>query len=155
MNDELLYQLNNYVQPEDTLYFLGDCTVRNPKWVRENIQCNTIHFILGNHDKEKIIREAGFESVQHVLKTKIHDVPVFLSHYAHRVWNRSHHGTYHLYGHSHNSINNEWGRSMDVGVDAAYAMLGAYRPFSADQIHKILSKRSIKTVDHHTLENRR
>ena len=67
-----------------------------------------------------------------------------------RVWNKSHHGAYHLYGHSHDSMEDkEWGKSMDVGVDSAFRILGEYRPFSFDEIKGILDKRELYTIDHH------
>ena len=43
---------------------------------------------------------------------------VVLFHYAIREWNASHHGTYHLYGHSHGTLpDNPKSLSFDVGVD--------------------------------------
>jgi len=33
------------------------------------------------------------------------------------VWDRSHHGSWHLFGHSHGHVTTV-GRSLDVGVDA-------------------------------------
>ena len=72
-----------------------------------------------------------------------------MSHYAHRVWNKSHHGVMHLYGHSHASIADDWGKSMDVGVDNAYKLLGEYRPFALTEVISILESREIGIVDHH------
>jgi calcineurin-like phosphoesterase family protein len=42
---------------------------------------------------------------------------IALCHYQMRVWDRSHYGSIHLYGHSHGQSESE-GKSMDVGVDA-------------------------------------
>lgn len=78
----------------------------------------------------------------------------FLSHYAHRVWDKSHHGRYHLFGHSHGSLDHlEWGRSMDVGVDSAFKRFGEYRPFNIKEVIEILDKRSPLIIDHHKPEN--
>jgi calcineurin-like phosphoesterase family protein len=41
---------------------------------------------------------------------------VVLCHYAMRVWDRSHYGAWHLYGHSHGNLPG-LGKSFDVGVD--------------------------------------
>ena len=43
---------------------------------------------------------------------------IALMHYAMRVWDRSHHGSWHLYGHSHGSLPPLVGKfSFDAGVD--------------------------------------
>jgi calcineurin-like phosphoesterase family protein len=39
-----------------------------------------------------------------------------LCHYGLRVWDRSHHGALHLYGHSHGTLPGD-SQSLDVGVD--------------------------------------
>lgn len=55
-----------------------------------------------------------------------------------------------LYGHSHDSMETEpWGRSMDVGVDSAFRILGEYRPFSYEEIKNIMETRQPNPVDHH------
>ena len=73
-----------------------------------------------------------------------------MSHYAHRIWDKSHHGVCHLYGHSHSSLEHiEWGKSMDVGVDNAFRLFGQYRPFSMEEVTEILDKRPILFIDHH------
>ena len=72
-----------------------------------------------------------------------------LCHYALRVWNKHHRGSIHLYGHSHNSIDNSHGKSMDVGIDAIYSLLDEYRPISIIEILKIMKNRDIQKIDHH------
>ena len=75
---------------------------------------------------------------------------IVMCHYGMRVWNKSHHGSWMLYGHSHDSMEHEtWGRSMDVGVDSAYRILGEYRPFNLREIKNIMEKREHNPVDHH------
>lgn len=90
-----------------------------------------------------------FTSINHVKTVKFGKNRFFLSHFSHRVWNRSHHGVIHLYGHSHNSIDNNWGKSMDVGIDAVFALKGKYRPLSVTEIIEIMDKRDILVLDHH------
>lgn len=71
-------------------------------------------------------------------------------HYSMRVWNGSHKGFIHLYGHSHSSLEHApWGKSMDVGVDNAYRLFGEYRPFSLKEVVEMMSKREIEFIDHH------
>lgn len=80
---------------------------------------------------------------------------IVLSHYVQAVWNQSHRGAWMLYGHSHASAES-WldaampgRRSIDVGVDNAYRVLGEYRPFSFDELNEILSGRPGCSIDHH------
>jgi calcineurin-like phosphoesterase family protein len=88
-----------------------------------------------------------FLSVQDVLELSIDKrTHFFLSHYAHRVWNGSHKGVIHLYGHSHGSIP-DYGKSMDVGVDT-----NNLKPYSLDEILTIMKKRDIEFPDHHDVK---
>jgi calcineurin-like phosphoesterase family protein len=74
----------------------------------------------------------------------------FCSHYSHRVWDQHHKGVFHLYGHSHSSLEHEPnGRSIDVGIDNAYKLLGEYRPFNITEVYEVLKDRSSQIVDHH------
>jgi calcineurin-like phosphoesterase family protein len=92
-----------------------------------------------------------FTSVQHVAQVKLGGQNIFMSHYSHRIWLGSHKGYLHLYGHSHASIP-DYGKSMDVGVDAAYKHFGEYRPFNLNEILLLLSEREIEFPDHHSTE---
>ena len=91
-----------------------------------------------------------FASCKYVNTVKEGGVTFFMSHYAHRVWDKSHHGRIHLYGHSHASLEHEaYGKSMDVGVDAYYRLHGRYEPFSLTEILHIMKLRDVKIIDHH------
>ena len=162
MNMALVDGINKYVKEDDVLYHLGDWSfggVQNILKFRKYIVCKNIHLILGNHDQHIVDKEVKFDdtsfnpfelfsSVQDVLHLKLGKTEVFLSHYSHRVWNGSHKGVIHLYGHSHGSIP-DFGRSMDVGVDVAYKMFGEYRPFNIGDITRIMEKREVHKIDHH------
>lgn len=146
---------------------------------RKRLNVKTIHLIYGNHDNHikdnkvlpNVIGEEGntllfnreelnhdhirevkaqelFTSCNDVLTVKHGKHTFFLSHYSHRCWLGSHKGIIHLWGHSHNSLP-MWGKSMDVGIDVAKAMLGEYRPFSIEEIISIMDKREVKFVDNH------
>lgn len=152
MDTELLKQLNSLVQPDDTLYFLGDfCFKGSIQGYRDRIMCKNITFIKGNHDKAKDITPV-FGHCFDYIEEDIGEIKFVLCHYSMRIWNKSHKspGSIHLYGHSHSKLEDDpWGRSMDVGVDNAYRMYGVYAPFSLDTIMKIMSTRVSKTIDHH------
>ena len=162
MNKSLIEGINKYVKEDDILYHLGDWSfggIHNIKLFRDSIICKNIHLILGNHDEHIVDKEVKyhdssfnpielFSSVLDVLHLEIGKTKMFLSHYSHRVWNGSHKGVVHLYGHSHGSIP-DFGRSMDVGVDVAYKMFGEYRPFNIGDISRIMEKREIHKIDCH------
>lgn len=154
MDYEILRCINEYVGESDELYILGDFSHGNgskkPQSYLDRIVCKHVHLILGNHDKAKDLRKCRFASIEPYKEIYLEGKnKLCMFHYAMRVWNKSHYGSLHIYGHSHNSIDNNWGRSMDVGVDAIYDMFGEYRPISEYEILNILLKRQIKLVDHH------
>ena len=70
---------------------------------------------------------------------------IVLSHYAMRIWDRSHFGTWHLFGHSHGSMPDDpTSRSLDVGVD-----VWNYRPVSYEQIKARMATKTWQPVDGH------
>lgn len=111
---------------------------------------NPTPFKDGRDDFLAVTAKELFSSVDHVADLKFGNTNIFVSHYAHRVWNGSHKGILHLYGHSHNSIP-EYGKSMDVGIDSAKFLLGEYRPFSLEEVIGRLSKKEIEFPDHHDI----
>lgn len=101
------------------------------------------------HDISQINCQDLFSSVQDVLEFKAAGEHFFCSHYAHRVWDASHRGVMHLYGHSHGSIA-DYGKSMDIGIDVAKRLLGDYVPFPIEYIVKRLAKKEVEFPDHHS-----
>jgi calcineurin-like phosphoesterase family protein len=70
---------------------------------------------------------------------------IVLSHYAHRVWDKSHHGSWLLYGHSHGSLPDDpRSLSFDCGC-----MLFDNRPITYSQVKTIMSKKHYTPIDHH------
>ena len=153
MNETIIANVNNTVGQEDTLYFLGDFCFGNmnltPMW-RRRIICENIIWIKGNHDKQIEKYSSVFTATADVAKIVVEKKTIFLSHYKHAIWDGSHKGYWHLYGHSHASAE-DWkiGKSMDVGIDNAYRLLGEYRPFSFEEIKRIMDNIDIDYVDHH------
>jgi calcineurin-like phosphoesterase family protein len=151
MNKTLTETINKYVKEGDILYHLGDfCFGGHQKTsvYRRSLNVKTIHLIRGNHDTHIDLYKDEFSSIQDVALIQHGKTKMFMSHYAHRVWNGSHKGVIHLYGHSHSSIE-DFGLSMDVGVDVAYKLFGEYRPFHIDEIRQIMQSKTQVVVDHH------
>lgn len=152
MTNVIIDTINKYVKEEDTLYFLGDLCFKDHRKIPDllsRIVCKHIHACRGNHDNHLNKYRSLFTSLEDTLLFSDKDGhSIFMSHYSHRVWIGSHKGFIHLYGHSHDTIP-DYGKSMDVGVDVAYRLFGEYRPFSLEEILKIMNKKTIEFSDGH------
>ena len=121
----MIKRWNEKVAQDDDVYHLGDFAYETPaKIARIADSLNgRIHIIKGNHDKSLLQCKNSFEWIKDYHELKIADPEVgsrliVLCHYAMRVWNKSHHGSWHLYGHTHGHLPDEiTSLSFDVGVD--------------------------------------
>jgi calcineurin-like phosphoesterase family protein len=69
-------------------------------------------------------------------------------HYALRVWNKSHHGSWHCYGHSHGTLlDDPYSNSIDVGIDCNKE--NPYHPFHFDDVAAHMNNKQWRQVDHH------
>ncbi len=126
---------------KDTLYFLGDFCIGSKARVlehRKHIRCRKIFALAGNHDKEARKLTEEFSWLNNLAEISIHGQSIVLCHYAMRVWNRLHHGSWHLYGHSHGRLPEPpTSLSMDVGVDTH-----DFRPWHYDDISRLMTARA-------------
>ena len=141
MDQTILERLNASVKANDTLYFLGDFCIGSKTRAlerRRQIRCKRILALPGNHDKEARKLTEEFSWLGSLAEISINGQPIVLCHYAMRVWNRSHHGSWHLYGHSHGQLSAALtSLSMDVGVDTH-----DFRPWHYDEISRILAEKA-------------
>jgi calcineurin-like phosphoesterase family protein len=135
-NEALIANVNAVVKPDDRLFNLGDVTFGgNLALIRASIVCKNVFVILGNHDKESQLR-THFTILPQCYEYKNNGLNLVLCHYAMRVWNKSHHGVGHLYGHSHNTMPSLPGvASFDCGVDG-----NNYRPWSEEEVKTELKR---------------
>jgi len=158
MNYTLIKGINDNVKLDDELWHVGDWSFGGFDSIlqfRSQLVCQNIHLVYGNHDhhieNNKNGIQGAFKSVQYYKELSLEGQKIILLHYAMRVWNHSHKGSYHCYGHSHSTLEHSPnGKSFDVGVDNAYKLFGEYRPFSFKEVQSILSKRNTNFVDHHS-----
>lgn len=149
MNRVILDNMNSLITENDWLYFLGDMAmIREPKhltyWL-DSLRCRNICFIKGNHDKTASKISDRFFWYKDMEQIKVQKQPIVLCHYAMRVWNRSHHGSWHLYGHSHGTLPDDQNSlSMDVGVDT-----NNFMPYSFEDIQERMNKKTFVPIDHH------
>lgn len=165
MDNAIIKNINDLVKPDDTLWHLGDfcfgpkdadAFIRVAANYRRRINCNKIILIHGNHDpdpyhyrydeREKGKRFAAlFHEMYPIRRTTILGQKFTLNHYAQRVWDKSHKGSFHLYGHSHGSLPDDPNSlSFDCGVDSH-----GYKPLSFPEVQKIMAKKAFKPIDHH------
>lgn len=154
MNEAMIDAHNSCVKPEDTVYFLGDFAFGDFQRVVERLQGKKI-LVLGNHDQKIISKKSDwigqnrFSQIHDYKEIKVGGQKICLFHFGMRVWNGSHKGTWHLYGHSHGTLPPQ-GLSVDVGVDSPYVTGTApLRPLSFDEIAHFMSGRTVELVDHH------
>ncbi|MEK6860518.1 MAG: metallophosphoesterase family protein [Nanoarchaeota archaeon] len=149
MDETLIYNWNQKVWDDDIIFHLGDfCFGKNNSDFSKYFQQlnGKIILIKGNHDslakKNKSYFHEYYDSYKEI---EVSDRRITLCHYAMRVWNKSHRGAWHLYGHSHGSLPDDPNAlSLDVGVDC-----WNYAPVSIDQIAEKMQTKNWKTVDHH------
>lgn len=158
MDEAIIRNWNAAITPYDTTYIVGDFSFHKDQDKTISI-LNRLngakHLVLGNHDKglnSNVL--SRFASVHDYYELHMPPDDMYLRgqmivmfHYALKVWNRSHRGSYHLYGHSHHTLPDDSNSlSIDVGIDGnSYN----YTPISYTQIKKIMAKKTWKPIDHH------
>lgn len=156
MNRTIITNWNAMVLPDDDIYVLGDFGFGNVDQLQRLFDqlLGHKHLIVGNHDKSTVGIK-GWESMTDYHGAKVVHVPydgsnlmVVLSHFAYAVWDKSHHGSINLYGHSHGSPpdtlrpNNQ---QCDVGVDAWNCF-----PCNINMVmDRLKTLRPFRTTDHH------
>lgn len=168
MNQRLIDNWNSVVSDDDIVFYLGDlshrCNPNTVKWFVSQLK-GKIYFIMGNHDRYRdILKLNRFEKIfgddtglgGATISIKDSDAnrgwqDIIMCHYMIFSWNKGHYGSWHLHGHSHQSItkNEEvnWlynRKVVDVGCNG-----WDYTPISYTQLKEVMSKKSIKSVDHH------
>lgn len=151
MNETLVENWNSVVSEGDVVFNLGDFSFANGEKTVELLKRlnGTQFFTYGNHDRvmqSDVVKQFCYKSGKitlfcDVMSLRYEGHFIFLSHYAHRTWNRSHHGSLHLYGHSHGTLPGV-GRSMDVGVDSS-DMVSNFTPFLLDDVIEFLMDKEI------------
>lgn len=121
MNECIIKEWNAVVKPKDIVYHLGDFGFGQDTEQIFGRLNGTKRLIIGNHDNKQVFR-LGWDWVKDVHQLRYYDYRVWLSHYAHRTWPGSFHGSWHLFGHTHGTIR-PYGKSLDVGVDVWDFML--------------------------------
>jgi calcineurin-like phosphoesterase family protein len=144
MDYALIDAINRVVGVADILWVLGDF-VWKPRLYghyRQQIRARQVHIVAGNHDTPALARYVS--SYSDMVFRKFGEHKFHLSHYPHASWRCRTHGSIHLYGHTHgtleDTLNEMWPgrRAMDVGVDHVHRLTGNWCPLSLDEILSLL-----------------
>lgn len=121
MNRVMIENWNSTLAPNDIMYYGGDMFYKGRTKECEEILDQLhgqIYFVRGNHDQIVAKFKHRFKFWGDLLEIKHDGKLIVLSHYAMRVWNKSYHGSYHVYGHSHGQLPEDpHSLSFDIGVD--------------------------------------
>jgi calcineurin-like phosphoesterase family protein len=139
MREQLIARHNSKVpdSPDSVTVHLGDMFWRKLKTlecVAIVLRLNGRHvYINGNHEEvfnrpESHTLRVMFDDIADVKMLTVGKKMIWLSHYAHRCWPKSHQGSYHVFGHTH-GVMPDYRRSHDVGVDA-----NNFYPVSFDEL---------------------
>lgn len=149
MNETIIERWNERVKKGDRVYHLGDFALGKTAdaAVIANRLAGQIYLIRGNHEAVAEHRDVcgRFVWIKDYHGLKVVDQKIYLLHYAMRVWNCSHHGSWHLHGHSHGTLPElDTHRSFDVGVDC-----WDFYPVSYDEVALKMATKRFVPVDHH------
>lgn len=159
MNNKLIENWNAVVQPDDVIYHLGDFTFGRDDYMLESVLNRLngyIIFIEGNHDKLARRNKHRFYNYHYGHhEVTINGQHIVMNHYPMVVWNKKHHGSWMLCGHTHYNLpvsrqdSMELGRLLDVGVDG-----NDYKPYSFDDVARIMNTKPMMPrnplfSDHH------
>lgn len=150
----LMENWNIVVEPEDTVYHLGDFGLTNKEYIIRILKHlnGNIKFIRGNHDKSmkgtalNYVEELG---TYHELNIDDKEMNVkqgiVLCHYPFQTWNRGHWGVWHLHGHSHGNVPSpDTMLRLDIGVDSHNFM-----PITYEEVKFIMTRKLFKPPKRH------
>lgn len=140
MNAEMVRMWNELVQPEDTVYMLGDIAFMQASQavpVMRSLAGRKI-LIKGNHDRKNLKDRrffACFDEVHDYLDIHYNGNQIVMFHYPILEWDRCHHGAIQFHGHLHqNPSGLERYRVRNVGWDYTGRFLSTMEEMIADAL---------------------
>jgi calcineurin-like phosphoesterase family protein len=147
MNEAMVKEWNDIVNPEDTVYMLGDICFMPTQQATETVNRLNGNKILieGNHDV-KLLKDHNFrkcfKEVHQYLRLNYNGQLIVMFHYPIFDHDQAGRGSIMLHGHRHGNPHNIPGRIMDVGMDATNEIL-----VNLDDVVKKME--SIQNMYHH------
>ncbi len=146
MDEIMIQKWNEKVSSKDAVYYLGDLALNKTDRLREILKRlnGSIFLIKGNHESAALSCKNRFEWIKDYYELKVADADmpsgtqkIVLFHYAMRQWNGKYGGSYHLYGHSHGTLEDDkYSLSFDIGVDNHN-----FYPLEYDEVKAIMAKK--------------
>ena len=167
MNSHLAGNINEVVGQDDILFHLGDWSFGGFEQIeifRNQIICQNVHIITGNHDhhieNNRENCQSLFSSVNKYLNLNVKwsvgthfagEQRFALMHFPIASWDNMAKGAIHLHGHVHFEPNKRIGKGkmMDVGVDG-----NALYPIEMKTVLSLMDRQPIKSMfefDHHEI----
>lgn len=151
MNEDIIQKWNKKIKDSDDVYFLGDFALKGSDdeviEVAKRLK-GKIHFIQGNHDKVELLEELKKRNLieDYAIYREIEDNGrrVVLFHYPIEDWNGQYKGSYHVFGHIHNTQNNY--KIMPRRFNAGVEVIG-YEPQTLDSLIKLNKYKQTKLED--------
>ena len=124
MNEAMIKEWNEIVEPDDLVYILGDVAfMPAQKAVQVLKRLNGVKILIeGNHDR-KTLKDPSFyncfKEVHKYLDINYNGTKVVMFHYPIAEWDQMHRGAVHFHGHLHGGESGlEDFRALDVGMDS-------------------------------------
>ena len=124
MNNTMVQEWNDRVEPEDTVYILGDVAFMSGSDAGRMINRlnGTKILVEGNHDRKTLMDQTfrtAFAEVHKYLDITYDGHKIVMFHYPIAEWDQMHRGALHFFGHLHGGPSGlEKYRALDVGMDA-------------------------------------
>lgn len=124
MNEAMVKEWNEIVEPDDKVYILGDVAfLPSLKAIQILKRLNGSKVLVkGNHDRKLLndpVFRACFTEVHDYLDITYNGTRVIMFHYPIAEWDQMHRGSVHFHGHLHgNTSGIENFRALDVGMDS-------------------------------------
>ena len=151
MDQTIINNWNKKIKINDTIYIIGDFAFGKPEQIKDiinNLNGKKI-LVKGNHDKTILknneLRDMFFLIKDYMVIKENEDILV-LFHYPIHMWDRSHYGSYHLFGHVHSSFVSHAKNAYNVGVD-----VNSFEPLTFKEIKNKIENDStfIELQKHH------
>lgn len=158
--DWLIRVWNSQVKEGDLVYHIGDFSFARNLSDTANI-INLLNgqkiFIRGNHDSSwwdqrkiqlwcpSVVKMADY------LEVKVGGTSTVLFHFPIASWHKQSHGSWHLHGHSHGMLKEEFsqGKMLDVGLDNSYNLFDIHRFFTEEDVVDYMQARTVQINDIH------